>query len=105
MPAHRHATRCASCHEHAVVRPSAAWKAALVGGYVLFGMMVFGASLLGPTIIAVLPLLMATGFGLLPFLHERAGAQAACAACGKLASDEEPEATPRSLAIELARAA
>lgn len=106
MSRHRHATRCASCHQpNAVVRPSGAWKIALVGGYVLFGLMVFGASLLGPTIMAVLPMLVATGLGLLPWLHDRAGAPAACVECGKLASDEVPEPVVRSLAPTMARAA
>lgn len=85
MSQHRHSARCSSCHRaDSVTRPSTAWKAALVGGYVLFSLMVFGASLLGPTIMAVLPFLAATGLGLLPWLHERAGAPATCTACGKL---------------------
>jgi hypothetical protein len=95
MSAHRHSARCSSCHRDAVVRPSAAFKLALVAGYVLFGAMVFGASLLGPTIMAALPLLVATGLGLLPWLHERAGAAAECRACGKL-QPAEPEAAVRA---------
>lgn len=93
MSAHHCSTRCSSCHRDAVVRPHAAWKAALVGGYVVFGAMVFGASLLGPTIMAVLPFLFATGLGLLPYLHDRAGAPAECSACGKLqpAAEAGPE--------------
>lgn len=84
MSRHRHSARCSSCHCDTVVRPSAAWKLALVGGYVVLGVMVFCAALLGPTIMAVLPLLAATGMGLLPWLHERAGAPPTCSACGKL---------------------
>jgi len=79
-----HSDRCSSCHRDTVVRPSHAWKLALVGGYVVFSAMVFGASLLGPTIMAVLPVLFGAGLGLLPFLHDRAGAPAECTACGKL---------------------
>jgi hypothetical protein len=107
MTSHHHSPRCSSCHRDAVVRPSAAWTLALVGGYVIFGAMVFGASLLGPTILAVLPLLAATGIGLLPWLHERAGAPAACTACGKLqpAAASEPRDGERSLATAVARAA
>ena len=106
MSAHRHSRRCSSCHRDTVVRRSPAWKLALVGGYVVLGVMVFGASLLGPTIMAVLPLLAATGMGLLPFLHERAGAQPECSACGKL-QPTEVEATTHEHAAELsvARAA
>ena len=86
-----HSHRCSSCHRHAVVRRSPAWKLALVGGYVVFGAMVFGASLLGPTIMAVLPLLFGAGLGLLPWLHDRAGAPAECSACGKLQLGEAGE--------------
>jgi hypothetical protein len=90
---HHHSARCSSCQRlDTVTKPSAAWKVALVGGYALFSLMVFGAGLLGPTIMAVLPLLAVTGLGVLPFLHERAGAPAACTACGKLhpAAASEP---------------
>lgn len=106
MSAHRHSARCSSCHRDAVVRPNAAWKLALVGGYFVLGVMVFGAALLGPTIMVVLPLLVGTGMGLLPFLHERAGAPAECSACGKYQPTEETAvAEDHAAAIELARAA
>lgn len=106
MPAHPRSNRCSSCHHDTVVRPSAAWTLALVGGYVVLGVMVFGAALLGPTIMVVLPLLVGTGLGLLPFLHERAGAPATCTACGKYQPAEATvEAEGRASAIELARAA
>lgn len=106
MSRHHSSARCSSCHRDTVVRPSAAWKAALVGGYVVFGLMVFGASLLGPTIMAVLPLLVATGLGLLPWLHDRAGAPAACSACGKLQPSEEHAADDaRAPSATMARAA
>lgn len=110
MSRHRHSARCSSCHRDTVVRPSAAWMLALVGGYVVLGVMVFCAALLGPTIMAVLPLLAATGMGLLPWLHERAGAPPTCGACGKLqpahagATDHEP-AHDHASAASLARAA
>lgn len=55
-----------------------------MGGYTLFGSMVFAASLLGPIIMAVLPWLAVAGLGLLPWLHDRAGAPPVCSACGKL---------------------
>lgn len=106
MTARRRSARCSSCHRDTVVRPSAAWKAALVGGYALFGLMVFGASLLGPTIMAVLPMLAATGMGLLPWLHERAGATAACTACGNLQpAAERPERHEHARALDLPHAA
>lgn len=106
MPAHPHSNRCSSCHCDAVVRPHAAWKLALVGGYVVLGVMVFGAALLGPTIMLVLPLLVGTGLGLLPFLHERAGAPATCTACGKYQPAEDTlEVEDHAAEIALARAA
>ena len=106
MSVHHHSNRCSSCHRDSVVRPSAAWKLALVGGYVVLGVMVFGAALLGPTIMVVLPLLVGTGLGLLPFLHERAGAPATCTACGKYQPAEPgTEVEDHAAAIELARAA
>lgn len=106
MPAHPHSNRCSSCHRDAVVRPHAAWKLALVGGYVVLGVMVFGAALLGPTIMLVLPLLVGTGLGLLPFLHERAGAPATCTACGKYQPAEDAlEVEDHAAEIALARAA
>lgn len=106
MSAHRHSARCSSCHRDTVVRPKAAWKLALVGGYFVLGVMVFGAALLGPTIMVVLPLLVGTGLGLLPFLHERAGAPAECSACGKYQPTEETAAEGlAAAAIELPRAA
>jgi hypothetical protein len=69
--------------------------------------MVFGASLLGPTIMAALPLLVGTGLGLLPFLHDRAGAPAECSACGKLQpAEHEASRTEGSVAMaSVARAA
>ena len=107
MSAHHRSVRCSSCHRDTVVRRSAAWKVALVGGYVLFGLMVFGASLLGPTIMAALPFLAATGMGLLPWLHERAGAEPSCSACGKLqpAGAERASVHEHALEVELPHAA
>ncbi|MCA9651496.1 MAG: hypothetical protein H6712_30160 [Myxococcales bacterium] len=67
-----------------MTRPSRAWKAALVGAYGIFVVMIFGAGLLGPTIMAVLPLLAAYGLGVLPWVHERASAPAQCRSCGKI---------------------
>ena len=107
MPRSTH--RCSSCHRDTVVRPSAAWKLALVGAYVVFSAMVFGASLLGPTIMAALPLLFGAGLGLLPYLHDRAGAPAECTACGKLQPSEADQAVEHehehAHMLETARAA
>ena len=107
MSAHHHSARCSSCHRDTVVRANPAWKLALVGGYFVLGIMVFCAALLGPTIMAVLPLLAATGMGLLPFLHERAGAPAECSACGKYQPTEDTVGVEDHTAasIELVRAA
>jgi hypothetical protein len=100
MSATHSSPRCSSCHRDTVVRPSAAWKLALVGAYVIFSAMVFGASLLGPTIMAALPLLFGAGLGLLPWLHDRAGAPAVCTACGKLQPGEAGETVEAGEAVE-----
>ncbi len=85
MLTHRHRLDCTCCGaQGAVERPSALWKVALVAGYVLFGTMIFGASMLGLGVIGVIPFLALAGLGLLPFLHDRAGAQPTCSECGKI---------------------
>ena len=106
MSAHHHSARCSSCHHDTVVRANPAWKLALVGGYFVLGVMVSGAALPGPPTMAVLPLPAATGMGLLPFLHERAGAPPECSACGKYQPAEETlEVEDHAAPIELVRAA
>lgn len=105
MSAHQHRNRCSSCHRDTVVRPRAMWKVALVGGYVIFSAMVFGASLLGPTIMAALPFLVGTGMGLLPWLHDKAGAPAECSACGKLQPSEREVAAEAEGSVALASVA
>ncbi len=95
MAHHAHRTDCPCCHRHnTVVRRSNAWWAALIGAYVLFSAMVFGASLLGPTIMAVLPMLVATGLGLLPYLHGRVAEPATCTACGRIATGQPVVGSP-----------
>ncbi|MEM7159592.1 MAG: hypothetical protein AAF799_42525 [Myxococcota bacterium] len=81
----RHQEVCPCCGSRGtVVRPSGWWKVALVAGYVAFSAMVFGASLLGPTIMAVLPLVAGCGIGLLPYLHDRVGTPATCTSCHRI---------------------
>ena len=85
----RHSESCPSCGERGTVeRASAWWKVALVAGYVVFSAMVFGASLLGPTIMAVLPLVAGCGIGLLPYLHDKAGAPATCTSCHRIVPND-----------------
>lgn len=82
---HRHSD-CSRCRRSGtVVRPSGAWTAALLLAYAVFVVMIFGAGLLGPTIMLVIPLLAAYGLGVLPFVHARVGAPASCTACGTIA--------------------
>lgn len=85
MFTHHHASDCTCCSARGTVeRPSSLWKVALVAGYVVVGLMVAAASMLGLGILGVIPLLMMAGLGLLPFLHDRAGAPPLCSACGKI---------------------
>ncbi len=83
---HPHPQDCPCCHRPGTVeRRSGWWRVALVAGYILFSMMVFGSALLGPTSMAVLPFLLATGLGLLPYLHDKVSDPPTCSACGRIA--------------------
>lgn len=80
---------CPCCHRRGtVVRPSRAWMLALAMAYAAFAVMIFGAGLLGPTIMVVLPLLAAYGLGVLPYVHARASAPTVCVACDRIVSAE-----------------
>ncbi|MCA9707417.1 MAG: hypothetical protein KDK70_16315, partial [Myxococcales bacterium] len=77
---------CPHCHARAsVTRPSRAWKAALVAGYVVLaamGVAMALAGIAGP--FTVLPAVVIYALGTLPFLHARASEPATCEACGKI---------------------
>lgn len=96
---HRHSD-CSRCHRSGtVVRPSSAWTAALLLAYAVFVVMIFGAGLLGPTIMVVIPLLAAFGLGVLPFVHARVGAPASCTACGTIADPSAASREPSATAV------
>jgi hypothetical protein len=66
--------------------------------------MVFGALLIGPFIMLIIPFLFAAGVSLITVAHEWAFPDWTCAACGKLI--EVPEVTtPEPVRLETAHAA
>lgn len=76
---------CPHCHaQGSVTRPSRAWRLALVAGWLVMAASVMFASLIGPFILAVGPIIAASGAGLLSFLHGKVGEPATCEACGKI---------------------
>lgn len=82
---HHHRPSCPHCHaEGSVTRPSPAWRLALVAGWLVMVVMVMIASLIGPFILAVGPIIAASGAGLLSFLHGKVSEPATCDACGKI---------------------
>ena len=85
------ASHCPHCHRHGTLRsPSGRWKVAIPAAYAVFAVMIFGAGLLGPTIMAVLPLLAAYGLGVLPFVHGKAAEPTTCTACDRIVEHHAP---------------
>lgn len=80
-----HRPSCPHCHaKGSVTRPYRAWRLALVAGWLVMAAMVMIASLIGPFILAVGPIIAASGAGLLSFLHGKVSEPATCDACGKI---------------------
>jgi hypothetical protein len=76
--------RCPHCNAHAVRRPSNLWKLAHAGAWAYAALSVLGASLVGPFIVALVPMLLFGGTCLLAETHRRATAPAVCDACDRL---------------------
>lgn len=91
LPSSSHLRGCAHCGQRAVVRPSALWRLAIVPAWATLAVMVFGAGLVGPLIMFLVPPLLVGGISLLSVVHARASAPAECSACGKIAAPR-PEA-------------
>lgn len=89
MHAHSHSPKssvsCPHCGALAVRRPSPLWRLAVVPAWIVSGLMVLGAGMIGPFILVVVPLLFAGGVGLLSTVHAQASAPPECEACGKIA--------------------
>lgn len=82
---HHDRPSCPHCRaKGSVTRPSRAWRLALVAGWVVMAASVMLASLIGPFILAVGPIIAASGAGLLSFLHGKVAEPATCKACGKI---------------------
>lgn len=80
---------------------------ALVPAYGLLAAMGFGSALFGPTIVAVLPFIVAYGLGVLPFVHGRVSEPPMCTACDKaiLPSPRASSLPARAPSMPTARAA
>lgn len=87
--------RCPHCDALAVVRPHPLWRVGQVGAWVYAFVSVLGASLVGPFIVGLIPLLLLGGVCLISETHRRAGAPASCGACGRDVHGLRPDASPR----------
>lgn len=77
------ALRCPHCDAAAVVRPNPLWRLANVAAWGYAVLSVAGASLIGPTIMVVVPALLFGGMCLVTETHRRATEPVHCAACGR----------------------
>jgi hypothetical protein len=77
------ALRCPHCAAHAVVRPNPLWRLANVAAWGYAFLSVAGASLIGPTIMVVVPALLFGGMCLVTETHRRATEPVHCEACGR----------------------
>ena len=90
-PSHAPNHRCERCgHLHRA--PANPWRAALpLAWTVSLGLVGVGIAL-GPAIMFALPLIMASGFGLIAAVHERAGRDVLCSHCGAAMTSIGPRA-------------
>ncbi len=78
--------RCPHCNAVAVTLPNPLWRVAHAGAWGYAGLSVLGASLIGPMIIGIIPVLLFGGVCLLSETHRRAHATPCCDACGRYVS-------------------
>src|SRR5262245_1365766 len=71
--------------------PSPIFKVALVGTWVLVAVMVGAVALLGPTLVAVSPILMGSAIGMLSPLYAKLAEPLKCRSCGDVLLPEQPE--------------
>lgn len=86
--------RCPHCHTEVPEAPSLALRAGVVGlAWTVSMAYVLAAIMLGPAIIAVLPVLIPMGIAMVSSAHGWAFEDRVCEACGKLVEiDGEPVA-------------
>lgn len=75
--------RCPHCNARAVRRPSSLWKLAHAGAWIYVAGAVLGASLVGPFILLLGPVLLFSGTCLLAETYRRASESAVCEACDR----------------------
>jgi hypothetical protein len=93
-------TRCPHCHSLVPKSPSRLIRRmALVGAWVVVLAMVFGASLIGPFVIPVLPFLAFAGMSLISAVYEYAHADRICDVCGR-AYELDGERVEPAVAVE-----
>jgi len=87
-----HRNTCPHCHARGTVqRPSRLWLLAVAAAWGFLFLAVLGASLIGPFVLAVGPVLALSGACLLSFVHTRASEPATCDECGKIVPDASTE--------------
>lgn len=96
---------CPHCHHDTLRRPPRWGVLAVALAWAVVVAMLFVASLIGPFIMFVVPVLLAFGASAVTSAHDFAFAPPECERCGKLALDEEPAEPAARLAPVLARAA
>jgi hypothetical protein len=100
--------RCPHCDAPAVRHPSALWRIAQAGAWSYAAISVLGASLVGPFIIALFPILTFGGICLVAETHRRANALPQCDDCGKIvvgsAEHRVPATAARPATFDLASA-
>jgi hypothetical protein len=86
--------RCPHCNAYAVPLPNPLWKVAHAAAWGYAATSVLGASLIGPMIIGIVPVLLFGGVCAISETHRRAHAVPECEACGRYASAAVPEPQP-----------
>ena len=97
-----HHDNCPHCHATLPQTPARPLRWAVVGlAWTVTMALVFAGSLLGPTVIFVLPFLITGGMGAITGAHAWAWGDRACGACGKLyeLDGERVEAEPIELPV------
>lgn len=80
-------TTCPRCHHQASIRRrSPLWWAALAAAGLVFVLLVLAAGMIGPFILAAVPLLSAVGFAFGP-LHSILREEPTCPKCGRALGD------------------
>lgn len=91
--------RCPHCNAYAVPLPSPMWRMAHAAAWGYASLSVLGASLIGPMIIGIVPVLLYGGVCAISETHRRAYATPECEACGRYATTAVAEPRGRFAAL------